>query len=101
MRRACISCLPVGADYHPLSSSSADSGFRRRFAGETALATDFLHTGRWLRKDKELRLEEQKVQRSGKDAKSEKPGMATWSNGWTAGRMTASMKDSSNAVMRM
>ena len=48
-----------------------------------------------------MRLEEQKMQRSGKDTKSEKPSMATWSNGWTAGRMTASMKDSSNAVMRM
>ena len=67
----------------------------------TLLQVAFLHTCRWLRKDKELRLEEQKMQRSGKDAKSEKPSMATWSNGWTAGRMTASMKDSSNAVMRM
>ena len=65
------------------------------------LRVEILHTCRWLRKDKELRLEEQKMRRSGKDAKSEKPSMATWSNGWTAGRMTASMKDSSNAVMRM
>ena len=28
-------------------------------------------------------------------------GAATWNNGWAAGRLTSSMKLSSNAVMRM
>ena len=28
-------------------------------------------------------------------------GVASWSNGWSAGRMTSTLKNSSNAVMRM
>ena len=28
-------------------------------------------------------------------------GVASWSNGWAAGRMTSTLKNSSNAVMRM
>ncbi len=36
-----------------------------------------------------------------KDSKKEDTGMAEWSNGWAAGRMTSTLKDSSNAVKRM
>ena len=56
---------------------------------------------RWLRKDKEVKLQEQKNQSSDKSSAKKPSGMAEWSNGWAAGRMTASIKDSSNAVMRM
>ena len=56
---------------------------------------------RWLRKDKEIKLQEQKNQSSDKSSAKKPSGMAEWSNGWAAGRMTASIKDSSNAVMRM
>ena len=100
----CIPRIHGGADYHPISLQSifsADRGLGRSDAHGSACARETLHGRRWLRKDKDLRLEEQKMQRSGKDAKNKTPSMATWSNGWTAGRMTASMKDSSNAVMRM
>ena len=31
----------------------------------------------------------------------EKMDLAEWSNGWAAGRMTSTLRDSSNAVMRM
>lgn len=56
---------------------------------------------RWLRKDKEMKLQEQKNKSSDKSSAKKLSGMAEWSNGWAAGRMTASIKDSSNAVMRM
>ncbi len=56
---------------------------------------------RWLRKDKEERLQEQKSQSSEKGSGQKAPPAAVWSNGWAAGRMTSSMKNSSNAVMRM
>ena len=56
---------------------------------------------RWLRKDKELRLQKLKTQSSDKTSGQKQAAAATWSNGWAAGRMTSSIKDSSNAVMRM
>ena len=36
-----------------------------------------------------------------KDSSKDDADMAQWSNGWAAGRMTSTLKDSSNAVMRM
>ena len=48
-----------------------------------------------------MRLQEQRSQSSEKGSAQKAPLMAGWSNGWAAGRMTSSMKDSSNAVMRM
>ncbi len=58
---------------------------------------------RWLRREKEerqARHEEEAAQveggRGGEDL-----SMASWNNGWAAGRLTASIKLSSNAVMRM
>ena len=56
---------------------------------------------RWLRKDKEVRLKEQKTQSSKEGSGQKAPQMAAWSNGWAAGRMTSSIKDSINAVMRI
>lgn len=56
---------------------------------------------RWLREEKRIRKQAiDKQQADGMDAKK-KPAMAAWSNGWVSGRMTSSLKDSSNAVMRM
>ena len=69
-----------------------------RYTALLQLAQSWNTICRWLRKDKEMRLEEQK---SGKGSAQKAPPTAVWSNGWAAGRMTASMKDSSNAVMRM
>jgi hypothetical protein len=56
---------------------------------------------RWLREEKRIRKEATEQQQvDGMDAKK-KPAVAAWSNGWASGRMTSSLKDSSNAVMRM
>ena len=58
-----------------------------------------LHLCRWLREEKRQRKESSNgVQ--GKDV-SNKIDLAQWSNGWAPGRMTASIRDSSNTVMRM
>lgn len=65
------------------------------------LLQSWVPTCRWLRKDKEIHLQEQKSLSSEKGSAQKAPPQAAWSNGWAAGRMTASMKDSSNAVMRM
>ena len=53
---------------------------------------------RWLR----LELKEKKAKEQ-KDWSPDKQdvNMAEWSNGWAAGRMTSTLRDSSNAVMRM
>lgn len=55
---------------------------------------------RWLREEKALRKAAKAQQGSSGE---EKHGiqMAEWSNGWAPGRMTASLRDSSNTVMRM
>lgn len=54
---------------------------------------------RWLREEKRLRKLAAKKQTDDKD--SNKIDLAQWSNGWAPGRMTASIRDSSNTVMRM
>ena len=54
---------------------------------------------RWLREEKRQR-KQLSVGAKGKDA-SNKIDLAQWSNGWAPGRMTASIRDSSNTVMRM
>jgi hypothetical protein len=61
---------------------------------------DVQFPGRWLREEKQLR----KVAIANKEANGQsKPSvkMASWSNGWAPGRMTSTLKDSSNAVLRM
>ena len=61
-----------------------------------------MHPCRWLREEKEhrrLAAKEQQEQLS--NGAGKKPEVAAWSNGWTSGRMTSSLKNSSNAVMRM
>ena len=52
---------------------------------------------RWLREEKRLRKQSEQKQTNG----SNKIDLAQWSNGWAPGRMTASIRDSSNTVMRM
>ncbi|KAL3162908.1 hypothetical protein ABBQ32_009351 [Trebouxia sp. C0010 RCD-2024] len=54
---------------------------------------------RWLREEKRQRKQLSNGVK-GKDA-SNKIDLAQWSNGWAPGRMTASIRDSSNTVMRM
>ena len=98
----------------PLSLQGVQSLQDRRASFNTHMASDvrfsrFLYSFeqrctavcRWLRKDKEVRLQEQRSQDSEKGSAQKAPPAAIWSNGWAAGRMTSSMKDSSNAVMRM
>ena len=54
----------------------------------------------WLRKEKGRKLANRA---SGKGAKpaSAAASLPQWSNGYSSGRLTSSLKDSSNAVMRM
>lgn len=52
---------------------------------------------RWLREEKRLRKQSEQKQTND----SNKIDLAQWSNGWAPGRMTASIRDSSNTVMRM
>ena len=54
---------------------------------------------RWLREEKRERKLTARKQTSDKD--TNKIDLAQWSNGWAPGRMTASIRDSSNTVMRM
>ena len=65
---------------------------------------------RWLRAEKAER--EAEAAATGKEGskgaaleyggdKGSNTEAATWNNGWAAGRLTSSLKDSSNAVMRM
>ncbi|KAL0041364.1 hypothetical protein WJX79_000921 [Trebouxia sp. C0005] len=54
---------------------------------------------RWLREEKRERKLAARKQTSDKD--TNKIDLAQWSNGWAPGRMTASIRDSSNTVMRM
>ena len=64
-----------------------------------APACNILVHGRWLRKEKQRKLAER-----GTDQGSSEPSPASlpqWSNGYTSGRLTSSLKNSSNAVMRM
>ena len=68
--------------------------------GGLASDTKRMHPCRWLREEKELRRQAAKDQQLSNGA-GKKPEMAAWSNGWTSGRMTSSLKNSSNAVMRM
>lgn len=60
---------------------------------------------KWLRQDQLERrkgAEERLVLEYSKDTgNGSVMEAATWNNGWTAGRLTSSMKLSSNAVMRM
>ena len=76
------------------------------------LATDFpeLQQGRlldlverWLREEKAQRKAAKAQQEEQGSSREAKHGMqmAEWSNGWAPGRMTASLRDSSNTVMRM
>ncbi len=55
---------------------------------------------RWLREELAQRKAARKAATKGAGAGA-KPDVATWSNGWAAGRMTSSLRDASNAVMRM
>ena len=54
---------------------------------------------RWLRAEKRERQQQSNGIKDN-DA-SNKIDLAQWSNGWAPGRMTASIRDSSNTVMRM
>lgn len=54
---------------------------------------------RWLREEKKQRKQSARDQAG--SAKANKIELADWSNGWAPGRMTASIRDSSNTVMRM
>ena len=54
---------------------------------------------RWLREEKRERKLAARKETSDKD--TNKIDLAQWSNGWAPGRMTASIRDSSNTVMRM
>ena len=56
--------------------------------------------GRWLREEKRIRKQIQE-QQAGSAGVKKQPAPVQWSNGYTSGRMTSSLKDSSNAVMRM
>ncbi len=56
--------------------------------------------GRWLRAELAQRKAARKSAVAG-GAASAKPDAATWSNGWAAGRMTSTLRDASNAVLRM
>ncbi|GAB4824174.1 hypothetical protein N2152v2_011220 [Parachlorella kessleri] len=59
---------------------------------------------RWLRTEKEerqARHETEAAQAEGGRAGDDKLSLASWNNGWAAGRLSASIKLSSNAVMRM
>lgn len=56
----------------------------------------------WLRKEKaerQAQMSQGRIKYQG-DQGSGKEALAEWNNGWQAGRMTSSMKLSSNAVMR-
>lgn len=54
---------------------------------------------RWLREEKRLR--KQSKSKAVDQDTANKIDLAQWSNGWAPGRMTASIRDSSNTVMRM
>jgi CCR4-NOT complex subunit CAF16 len=60
---------------------------------------------RWLRQDQLERRNEAKekliLEYSKDSSNASTMEAASWNNGWTAGRLTSSMKLSSNAVMRM
>ena len=59
---------------------------------------------RWLREEAADSKAAAKKRRDQGEEKTEDAGrieMAVWSNGWAAGRLTSTLKDSSNAVMRM
>ena len=47
------------------------------------------------------RKQAQKAKATVDGDEGEKVDQAEWSNGWAAGRMTSTMRDSTNAVMRM
>lgn len=55
----------------------------------------------WLREEAISRKKYQKAKAEVDMEDGEKMDQAEWSNGWAAGRMTSTMRDSSNAVMRM
>jgi len=59
----------------------------------------------WLRREEAEAGEEAKrgsaPARGGSGGACDDGGVASWSNGWAAGRMTSTLKNSSNAVMRM
>lgn len=75
-----------------------DSRFQRLYVELFNVIKVILLAARWLREEKELR-KTAKANEQGKGV--EKPKVATWSNGWAPGRMTSTLKDSSNAVLRM
>ncbi len=61
---------------------------------------------RWLREEQAVHaaaVEEELKRRGleGEGASGAPAALPSWSNGWAAGRMTSTMKNSSNAVMRM
>lgn len=54
----------------------------------------------WLRAEQVIQRERKAIAAAApKVPKAPEP--AIWSNGWAAGRLTSTMKDSSNAVVRM
>ena len=77
-------CVP-SATTHPLCISSAQIVLYRWLREEVATR----------RASAKKRVEDYSEDGGGK------MDLAEWSNGWAAGRMTSTLRDSSNAVMRM
>lgn len=59
------------------------------------------HMRRWLREELVQRKAARKAAAKGAAGVGSMPDVATWSNGWAPGRMTSTLRDASNAVMRM
>ena len=56
---------------------------------------------RWLRKEKQRKLAERAAATDSSDAGRPVMVLPQWSNGYVSGRLTSSLKDSTNAVMRL
>ncbi|EFN52379.1 hypothetical protein CHLNCDRAFT_26750, partial [Chlorella variabilis] len=56
---------------------------------------------RWLREEQRQRLAEVAAGKGSGAEGGDKLELASWNNGWASGRLTSSLKLSSNAVMRM
>lgn len=55
---------------------------------------------RWLREDKAL-SDAAKAAKKKEDASPATPALASWNNGWAAGRLASTIKHASNTVWRM
>lgn len=82
-----------------LSARTVHVNYTPQRAKSACLFISVLHMCRWLREEKRQRKQHSNGAK-GKVA-SNKLDLAQWSNGWAPGRMTASIRDSSNTVMRM